>query len=75
MSALNELMELRSLSAPDNDEMEIIGSDPVLETKFCLAETAAAALASVGVEVNDLWGLKTVQRQYIAINSRAAAAE
>ena len=45
MPALNELMELRPLSPPDNDELEITGSDPVLETRFRLAETAAAALA------------------------------
>ena len=74
MPALNELMELRLLSPPDDDELEITGSDPVLETKFRLAETAAAALASVGVAVNDLWELKTGQRQSIAINSRAATA-
>ena len=74
MPALNELMELRPLSPPDDDELEITGSDPVLETKFRLAETAAAALASVGVAVNDLWELKTGQRQSIAINSRAATA-
>ena len=74
MPALNELMELRPSSPPDDDELEITGSDPVLETKFRLAETAAAALASVGVAVNDLWELKTGQRQSIAINSRAATA-
>ena len=74
MPALNELMKLRLLSPPDDGELEITGSDPVLETKFRLAETAAAALASVGVAVNDLWELKTGQRQSIAINSRAATA-
>ena len=47
MPALNELMELRPLAPPDDDELKITGSDPVLETKFRLAETAAAALASV----------------------------
>ena len=74
MPALNELMELRPLSPPDDDELKITGSDPVLETKFRLAETAAAALASVGVAVTDLWELKTGQRQSIAVNSRAATA-
>ena len=74
MSAFDELMELRPLSPPDNDELEITGSDPVLETKFRLAETASAALASVGVAVNDLWELKTGQRQSIAIDARAATA-
>ena len=29
MSAFSELMGLRSLSPPDDDELEIIGSDPV----------------------------------------------
>ena len=53
MSAFEELMEIRPLSPPDNDELEITGSDPVLKTKFRLAETASATLASVGVAVND----------------------
>ena len=74
MSAFNELMELRSLFPPDDDELEFTGSDPVLATKFRLAETASAALASVGVAVNDLWELKTGQRQSIAIDARAATA-
>ena len=74
MSAFSELMALRSLALPDDDELEIIGSDPVLKTKFRLAETAAAAIASIGVAVNDLWELKTGQRQSIAIDARAATA-
>ena len=67
MPALNELMELRPLSPPDDDELEITGSDPVLETKFRLAETAAAALASVGVAVNDLWELKQVNASLLRL--------
>ena len=74
MSALSELMKIRSSSPPDDNELEITGSDPVLETRFRLAETASAALASVGVAVNDLWELKTGQRQSIAIDARAATA-
>ena len=67
MSAFSELMGLRSSSPPDDNELEISGSDPVLETKFRLAETASAAIASIGVAVNDLWELKTGQRQSLSL--------
>ena len=74
MSALDNLMAIRGLPKPPQDEVKIIGSDPILKTNFRLGESAAAALASVGVAVNDLWELKTGRRQSVAIDVRAAAA-
>jgi len=74
MSAFDSLMAIRGLPKPHQDEVKITGSDPVLKTNFRLGESAAAALASVGVAVNDLWELKTGRRQSVAIDARAAAA-
>ena len=74
MAAIDELMALRSLPVPDENELSILGSDPVLETNFKLAQTASAALASVGVAINDLWELKTGRRQCVKIDARAATA-
>jgi len=74
MAAIDELMALRRLPVPDKTELIFSESDPVLETNFKLAQTASAALASVGVAINDLWELKTGRRQRIKIDARAATA-
>lgn len=72
MSAFDKLMAIRGLPLPEKDEVSITGSDPVLNTHFRLAATASAAIAGIGVAVNDLWELKTGRRQSIAIDAVAA---
>ena len=74
MSAFDKLMAIRGLPLPDKDEVSITGSDPVLNTHFRLATTASAAIAGIGVAVNDLWESKMGQRQSIAIDAVAATA-
>ena len=74
MSAFDKLMAIRGLPLPEKDEVSITGSDPVLNTHFRLAATASAAIAGIGVAVNDLWELKTCRRQSIAIDAVAATA-
>ena len=74
MSPLNELFRVRGGQTPDSGELEISGMDPVMDSKFRLGEVAAAAHASVGVGVNDIWELKTGRRQKIKISVRSAAA-
>ena len=74
MSAFDKLMAIRGLPLPEKDEVSITGSDPVLNTHFRLAATASAAIAGIGVAVNDLWELKTGLRQAIAIDAVAATA-
>ena len=74
MSAFDKLMAIRGLPLPDKGEVSITGSDPVLNTHFRLAATASAAIAGIGVAVNDLWELKTGRRQSIAIDAVAATA-
>ena len=74
MSAFDKLMAIRGLPLPDKDEVSITGSDPVLNTHFRLAATASAAIAGIGVAVNDLWESKMGQRQSIAIDAVAATA-
>ena len=74
MSAFDKLMAIRDLPLPEKDEVSITGSDPVLNTHFRLAATASAAIAGIGVAVNDLWELKTGRRQAIAIDAVAATA-
>ena len=74
MSAFDKLMAIRGLPLTDKGEVSITGSDPVLNTHFRLAATASAAIAGIGVAVNDLWELKTGRRQSIAIDAVAATA-
>jgi len=74
MSAFNEIMSIRGLPHPAADEVQVSGADPVLETRFRIAETAASVLAGIGVAINDLWDMKTGRRQQVAIDVRAAAA-
>ena len=68
MTALDELMRVRGPQNLDPSELHISGSDPVLKSRFKLGEVAAAAHASVGVAVNDIWELKTSRRQKIQIS-------
>ena len=74
MSAFDKLMAIRGLPLPEKDEVSITGSDPILNTHFRLAATASAAIAGIGVAVNDLWELKTGRRQSIAIDVVTATA-
>ena len=74
MLALDELFRVRGCQNLDPGELQISGIDPVMDSKFKLGEVAAAAHASVGVGVNDIWELKTGRRQKIQISVRSAAA-
>ena len=74
MPALDELFRVRGCQNLDSGELQISGIDPVMDSKFKLGEVAAAAHASVGVGVNDIWELKTGRRQKIQISVRSAAA-
>src|SRR5689334_5553774 len=49
-------------------------TDPILPTPFRIGETAAAALAAVGVAVCELWELRTGRRQEVAVDTRQATA-
>ena len=74
MTALDEILSVRGAPPPISDELQTIGQDPVLNSNFKLGEVAAAAHAGVGIAINDLWELKTGQRQKLKINVRSAAA-
>lgn len=73
VSAFEELMELRGQAAP-TEEIEILGTDPVLSTRFKLGETSAAVMAAIGVAVNDLWEMHSGRRQHLSIKASHAAA-
>ena len=72
--ALDEILDVRGLARPAPDEVAIAGADPVFSTRYKAGETCAAAVAAIGVAVNDIWQLRTGRRQQIAVDVRHAAA-
>jgi crotonobetainyl-CoA:carnitine CoA-transferase CaiB-like acyl-CoA transferase len=74
LTPFEEVMSIRSLTSPEPEEVEIIGSEPILSTKFRIGTTAAAVLAGIGVATNDIWEMKTGRRQKVKINMRHTAA-
>ncbi len=73
-SAFKEVMDVRGLGMPADDEVEITGADPVFSTRFKIGGTCASVLAGIGVAVSDIWQQKTGDRQRAAIDTRRAAA-
>jgi len=51
-----------------------VAPDPILPTPFRIGETAAAAVAAVGLAISDLWELRTGRRQDVAVDTRRATA-
>ena len=73
-TAFDEVIAVRGLGTPAADEVTITGADPVVSTRFKIGETAAAVLGGIGVAVNDIWELKTGERQKATVDVRHAAA-
>ena len=69
---------LASIPHLDHDrlgEVEFTGGmDPILPTPFRIGSAAAASLGAVGLAVNDLWELRTGNRQQVTIDTRRATA-
>ena len=58
-NAFRELMEIRGMGMPNENELTIEGSDPIFPSPFKFGETTASALAARAIAANDLWELKT----------------
>lgn len=67
-----ELLALRSSNEPPG--IDIIPGDSMYAGRYPLQETTVDVLAAIAVSVNDIWQIKTDQRQHASINSRHAAA-
>ena len=72
-AAFTELMALRTGESP-TEILGLIGADPILPTRFRLGESAAAIHLAIGIAVNDLWQIRTGNRQDLSIDVRHAAA-
>lgn len=75
VAALHDLLPYAGWSADRLSDVEFTGGlDPKLPTTFRITETAAAALAAMGLAVSDLWKLRTGQRQTMRIDTGHATA-
>jgi crotonobetainyl-CoA:carnitine CoA-transferase CaiB-like acyl-CoA transferase len=72
--ALLELLQWAGLSANDADRTAIEGADPVLGTRYRIAELGAASIAAAAIAADRLWALRTGRRQSISVRARTAAA-
>jgi crotonobetainyl-CoA:carnitine CoA-transferase CaiB-like acyl-CoA transferase len=73
--ALRTILPIAGWSEDRTRAVELTGgTDPILPTPFRIAETSTAALAAVGLAVDDLWALRTGRRQQISIDARRATA-
>ena len=71
-NAFRELMEIRGLEMPTENELFIEGSDPIFPSPFKFGETTASALAARAIAANDLWELKTGRREAPDLSDNAA---
>jgi crotonobetainyl-CoA:carnitine CoA-transferase CaiB-like acyl-CoA transferase len=62
------------LAPPSPDDVEIIGADPILPTRFRVGDAAAAALAATALAAAELWRLRTGRRQHVRVDVTGAAA-
>ena len=70
---LRSLTSILGLPEPDAS-VEIVGRDPILQTRFRIGDAAAAALAAVGIAISGVWELRTGRRQDVRVQVPLAAA-
>ena len=54
-------------------QLELVGADPVLATRFLVGEAAASALGAIGVAISDLWELRGGSPQHVRVDVEGAA--
>lgn len=69
-----ELLRLADLPDPGPDRLSVTGGDPILRTRYRIAEAGAAAIAASGLAAADLWALRTGRQQRVTVDARHAAA-
>jgi crotonobetainyl-CoA:carnitine CoA-transferase CaiB-like acyl-CoA transferase len=70
---LRDVLEALERPPDTRDDIEIVGRDPKLPTRFRIGEAGAATLAAVGLTVSDLWAMRSGRTQRIRIETSAAA--
>jgi crotonobetainyl-CoA:carnitine CoA-transferase CaiB-like acyl-CoA transferase len=65
--ALDELIALADLPSGTAAHARIVGSEPVLPTRYRVGSTGAAALAATGLAAAELWRLRTSRQQSVEV--------
>ena len=73
-NALDEVLAIRADNGGVADMPTISNADPVLPTRFKIAETCAAVTAGIGLAVTDIWQQRSGRRQAVEVDVRHAAA-
>jgi crotonobetainyl-CoA:carnitine CoA-transferase CaiB-like acyl-CoA transferase len=74
-AALGEILAQAGLPPPWRGQVEIVGSEPVFPTRFCVGTAGAAAIAAAALAAAELWSLrKGGPPQSVAVDLRRAAA-
>lgn len=73
-NAFDEVLAVRGTADIAADEVTFHGEDPVLPTRFRIAENCAGVVGAIGCAVNDIWALRGGKRQQIQVNVRHAGA-
>jgi len=72
--AFNEVLAIRSAPDAAQNEVTFNGQDPVLPTRFRIAENCAGVVGAIGCALNDIWMLRGRARQRVQVNVRHAGA-
>ena len=64
---------LKTIGLPDESHVQILGSDPVIASRFSIGRAAATALSGCGVAANELWKLSGATDQNISVEVTGAA--
>ena len=70
--ALDELIALADLPSGMAAHARIVGSEPVLPTRYRVGTAGAAALAATGLAAAELWRLRTSRQQTVEVKMRPA---
>src|SRR5580658_7936502 len=71
-AALDELIALAGLPPATAAHARILGSEPVIPTRYRVGTAGAAALAATGLAAAEMWRLRTGRQQAIEVPMRAA---
>jgi crotonobetainyl-CoA:carnitine CoA-transferase CaiB-like acyl-CoA transferase len=74
LKLLGQLLQSLGAALPDAGQVEIIGADPVLATRFPIGEAAAVALAACGLAAAEIWRLRGGSPQRVRVDVTGAAA-
>jgi crotonobetainyl-CoA:carnitine CoA-transferase CaiB-like acyl-CoA transferase len=69
---VQDLLDEVGLKVPPDQDVTLVGQDPVLANRFPVSEAAATALAAGGAAASELWELRTGRRQQVRVDVRKA---